>query len=196
MNLQQTLDLYGGGRGSGCNPEVGKCGRPKGSGTGKGSTAQHLADMIRSSGGFTYKPASHRSPHIGFAVAITKEFERVLTIKTSTAVRIKAVLDEYKDALKKDPRAHVGGWYDEDSGKVVLDVSIVVRSKAEGMTLAKKYDQLAIFDLKKGKSLRTGIKRKLGVAAAGEKKLVRFDFERGATAEEISTFLKDLGKKK
>jgi len=37
MNLQQTIevfDLYFGGPGSGCNPEVGKCGRPKGSGDG------------------------------------------------------------------------------------------------------------------------------------------------------------------
>lgn len=28
MNLQSTISIYGGGPGSGCNPEAGKCGRP------------------------------------------------------------------------------------------------------------------------------------------------------------------------
>ncbi len=29
MNISSTISLYGGGPGSGCNPEVGKCGRPE-----------------------------------------------------------------------------------------------------------------------------------------------------------------------
>lgn len=29
MRLESTLSIYGGGPGSGCNPEVGKCGRPE-----------------------------------------------------------------------------------------------------------------------------------------------------------------------
>lgn len=30
MNLSQTIEIWGGGPGSGCNPQVGRCGRPQG----------------------------------------------------------------------------------------------------------------------------------------------------------------------
>lgn len=43
MNLQQTLDILAGGPGSGCNPDVGVCGRPAGSGMAHQQTSR-LAD--------------------------------------------------------------------------------------------------------------------------------------------------------
>ncbi len=45
MNLAATISLYGGGPGSGCNPEVGKCGRPSlGNWDQKGSTKAFHSD--------------------------------------------------------------------------------------------------------------------------------------------------------
>ena len=35
MNLQSYIEIYGGGPGSGCNPDAGHCGRPPGSGEGQ-----------------------------------------------------------------------------------------------------------------------------------------------------------------
>jgi len=56
--------------------------------------------------------------------------------------------------------------------------------------LAKKHEQLAIFDLKNQKVIETGIKRKI---AASEDKMVRVDFDREATPEEIADLLNKLG---
>lgn len=47
MNLASTISIYAGGPGSGCNPEVGKCGRKKGSGSGEkpGRDLKTLTDL-------------------------------------------------------------------------------------------------------------------------------------------------------
>lgn len=44
MNLAATIELFGGGPGSGCNPEKGKCGRPAGYGTG---SKLHMKQSIK-----------------------------------------------------------------------------------------------------------------------------------------------------
>src|SRR5438309_4808215 len=44
MNLQATIELYGGGPGSGCNPDVGRCGRPTGSGKQGGVAVQWMRE--------------------------------------------------------------------------------------------------------------------------------------------------------
>jgi hypothetical protein len=47
LNLFATIELYGGGEGSGCNPEVGKCGRPPGSGKPpEVTTAEHVPAVV------------------------------------------------------------------------------------------------------------------------------------------------------
>ena len=39
-------------------------------------------------------------------------------------------------------------WHDQDSWNVFLDLSIVEKSKKKAVEIAKKYDQIAIYDLK------------------------------------------------
>jgi hypothetical protein len=75
MNLSTCMDLYlpaivGGGEGSGCNPEVGKCGRPPGSGKGVGTArpyAQKLLDLQKS-----LRDSS--SPPVGWAGAGSEKY--------------------------------------------------------------------------------------------------------------------------
>lgn len=54
MNLKQTIDIYGGGPGSGCNPEVGKCGRPLGSGKGGSNYLMESFDVLKTKGNWTH----------------------------------------------------------------------------------------------------------------------------------------------
>jgi hypothetical protein len=55
--------------------------------------------------------------------------------------------------LLGEPHHYMGGWHDPQSGKVFLDVSIHVNSAQEAEALCKKHDQIAYFDLNRGKSV-------------------------------------------
>lgn len=59
MNLASIIELYGGGPGSGCNPEVAdpRCGRPSGSGS-TGGPSKEVRDYVES-----YKPVFQNAAH-------------------------------------------------------------------------------------------------------------------------------------
>lgn len=148
-----------------------------------------LLDRIDHDGGFTVSSVG-LSPKSGYALSISPDNERILDMKTLTTGKMNRILRQYEPILKKEPRAHVGGWRDPVSGKVFFDVSIVTKNKSEAMALAKKHNQLAIYDLKHGKTINTGVKRQLEQKESKKKKLVRFEFGRHASAESIVNALK------
>lgn len=59
------------------------------------------------------------------------------------------------DALSK-PGAHIGVWKDSATGKVYLDVSNNVRGRGAAIKAGKAANQIAIYDVKRGKEVRTG----------------------------------------
>jgi SPP1 gp7 family putative phage head morphogenesis protein len=106
----------------------------------------HLFSDALSKGGFTYKPQTNYEPKAGFAVSPFPELSWATPVKDFKITDIGDYVDRNKEALAKQ-FYYVGGWYDSDTGKVVLDVSIVTPTEKMGRAIAEKYDQKAIFDL-------------------------------------------------
>jgi hypothetical protein len=98
-------------------------------------------------GGFTYQPKLHSEPDHGFAVSPYPERSFAKPAKDFTAADLKAYVLKNK-AMFDDPHNYVGGWNDPESGKVFLDISVVNEDQKAAEALARKSDQIAIFNLK------------------------------------------------
>jgi hypothetical protein len=113
-------------------------------------TFQDLADQANENGGFTYNPTADTMPETGFAVSIFKNLEVKLDHNQLSAFDIVNYMTRNMTTLK-NTSACLGGWKNE--GRWYLDISVVVGTKAEALTLAKENNQLAIFDLGRGESI-------------------------------------------
>lgn len=58
--------------------------------------------------------------------------------------------------LLLDPRNNIGLWYDDKDDLLYLEVSAVMPDKEEAISLAERYNQKEIFDLKRGESIVIG----------------------------------------
>ena len=124
-------------------------------------------------GGSTINLATGQAVKEGFAVAVSKDFEKVLDRPTITPDDIDAYKKEHADFLSKNPNAVVGTWV--DNGKTYIDISIVTPNQEEAMKIGKKNKQLAIFDLGKMESVEVP-KEEMAAPreeAKGEKQLRR-----------------------
>lgn len=123
-----------------------------------------VADAKVPDGGFSRNPIHDTSPTSGYMVSYEANGRnnKVVSwdkLKTShLAAHAKANED-----LLQDPSNFQGGWNDPETGLVHLDISRNVQDKDEAIALAKKNNQIAIFDLKTFSSIPTG--------GTGEKKL-------------------------
>ena len=138
---------------------------------------KQLVTKLKTTGGFTYEPAQNKSPKSGFAVSAYKHLEVVLNAKQLSVKAVKGFYDRAAETLKKDPLAHMGGWFDKVSGKIFLDVVQIHKAVGGAMEQAKQLKELAIFDLGKMAEIR------LQNAAPGGR--VSFIFPRGVSAEEM-----------
>ena len=108
-------------------------------------------------GGFTYQAVLKSSPTTGYAVSPFKDAEQSWNL--SEFKDRKQGIEAIKGYLRKnqakfdDPKVHLGGWNDPQSGKVFLDLSKVVQDEGEAFTMAKAANQLAVFNLGKMESL-------------------------------------------
>src|SRR5581483_2604197 len=95
-------------------------------------------------GGFSVNPADGSDVRTGYAVAVHPEYERIYDGRV-TSNDLHGYIERAKDALSLPGRV-LGGWCDPATGRVYLDVSVVVPDLSEAMALARETDQLAIFD--------------------------------------------------
>ncbi|WP_235926359.1 hypothetical protein [Actinokineospora pegani] len=102
-------------------------------------------------GGFTVDPATGAAVTGGYAVSVDPYCEHIFD-QPVTAEDLAAYLVTAHRALRL-PRRVLGGWRDPDSGRVHLDVSVVVPTLAEALELGRSAGQLAVFDLAAGKSI-------------------------------------------
>jgi hypothetical protein len=51
------------------------------------------------------------------------------------------------------PGHYLGGWHDPDSGKVFLDIAIVIKTAKEARKLVMEHDQIGYFDLASKKTI-------------------------------------------
>lgn len=103
-------------------------------------------------GGFSVDPRTGDDVRTGYAVAVHPEHERVLAHPVGIGDLIAYVV-QVADALALPGRVF-GGWRDPQTGSVYLDVSAIVADYSDAVALARKTDQIAIFDLTAGESVR------------------------------------------
>ncbi len=87
------------------------------------------------------------NPKTGYFVATTNNIFDIITNKEIRQVKRQAKEQEKKMRQK----AHLGYWKDKD--KHYLDVSFYKKSRDKAMSLAKTFDQLAVFDCKAKESV-------------------------------------------
>jgi hypothetical protein len=102
-------------------------------------------------GRFTVDPATGAAVTDGYAVSVDPYYERTYD-RPVTADDLAHYLTTAQRAFTL-PRRVLGGWRDPDSGRVHLDVSVVVPTLAEALELGHSAGQLAVFDLAAGKSV-------------------------------------------
>ncbi|OKI38876.1 hypothetical protein A6A25_01345 [Saccharothrix sp. CB00851] len=102
-------------------------------------------------GGFTVDPTTGADVTAGYAVSVDPYWERVHEHPV-TADDLAAYLATARRAFAL-PRRVLGGWRDPNSGRIYLDVSVVVPTLAEALELGRSAGQLAVFDLTARKSI-------------------------------------------
>lgn len=112
-----------------------------------------LVDDLGENGGFTYNPTSDSSPEKGFVLSVYPERERTVPLDELTPEAVEQYLADNADLLAKDD-VYFGGWVDTDKSMVYFDCSIVVQERSEADKLARRFEQLAYFDLGECEEIR------------------------------------------
>jgi hypothetical protein len=102
--------------------------------------AQQAIELLSQDGGFSLSITGN-TPHDGAMVSIYPQYERQLA--TVSESDIAQYLFDHLDVLSL-PGHYLGAWI--DSGTVYLDVSINAPLD-KALDLARRYSQLAVFDL-------------------------------------------------
>ena len=105
-----------------------------------------LLNQVLTTGGATIKPNLSLFTGKGYAVAVSKVFERVIPLD-GDARNLQALFNGHLTELRfaaASRGAYIGAWVFE--GKLYLDLSEVVQNKAKAVDLGLKRGQLGIFD--------------------------------------------------
>jgi hypothetical protein len=112
--------------------------------------------MAKDQGGaFSIDTKSGEAPKTGYMVEARPE-SRIYLNHEATPEDLQKFHDDNREYLAEHPDLHVGGWYDADKGKNELNISARTEDKNRAIDLAKKLDQVAIYDLNKGEPIETG----------------------------------------
>jgi hypothetical protein len=109
------------------------------------NTSQLLNQILRN-GGITVKPNLVEYTGKGYGIAISKRFEKIIDLSGDSG-QLQALFNEALTELRfvaHSRGAYIGAWL--DSGKLYLDVSEVLDSKAKAIDLGLRRGQLGIFD--------------------------------------------------
>ena len=123
-----------------------------------GNRGGGLAEKALKEGGFTYNPVrikNRTAPSRGFALSVQKDKETAFDV-TVPREQLKKKIVEFvrknKDMIKEKGN-FLGGWYDDKTKKIYIDISQVVDNRAKAVAAARKANQLAIYDLGRGKTI-------------------------------------------
>jgi predicted GNAT family acetyltransferase len=112
--------------------------------------AQKAADIAKTQGGgFTIDPRTGEVPKTGYQIEAAPE-QRVTLDHPATAKDIQEFANKNRDLLDKHPELHVGGYGNE------LNISAKVDSLEAAKQVAKKLDQISVWDNAKGEEVKTG----------------------------------------
>ena len=117
------------------------------SGDARGSDYNALVERLaQPDGGFTYQPVTDEMPTRGFAMSPYPDRSFAKPVGEITPDDIIDFAEKNADLLLSDNH-FMGAWHDPASGKVFLDVSMVLDDEAEASRVAVEKDQIAYFDL-------------------------------------------------
>jgi hypothetical protein len=117
-----------------------------------------LLNQVLTTGGATVKPNLKPYTGKGYAVAISKRYEKIIPLDGDSGA-LQGLFNEALTDLRfaaASRGAYIGAWIDQ--GKLYLDLSEVMDSKAKAIDLGLKRGQLGIFSFETGLTidLRTG----------------------------------------
>jgi hypothetical protein len=117
-----------------------------------------VLDTIRQNpGGFSVTPKG-KTPTNGFMVSVPGR-TRIISesdLKGPNGARIIQDYAQQHSDILRQPGAHIGGWTDHASGKTYLDVSQNIKDQDKAISTGKAHNQIAIWDVKNSKEIRTG----------------------------------------
>jgi len=135
-----------------------------------GSKFEKIKKLVKSleepDGGFTYNPVTGSEPKEGFAVSVFEGKSWAINAKELSFVKLAQYVDKHRETLKLKGN-YFGGWHNPASGMIFFDVSRVVRIHGDARRLAKEHDQIAYFDLARGRSITVNKDAKSGGAVGG-----------------------------
>jgi len=114
-----------------------------------------LARVQNPDEGFTITASTMKTATKGIAVAIAPTASFHKKVKDTRPEDIDAWIKEHAAELAK-PNRCIGGWHDPQTGDLWLDVSMTFSSMKRAKTIAVANNQIAVYDLKTGKSVDTG----------------------------------------
>jgi hypothetical protein len=112
--------------------------------------SETLKQMLDKNGGFSYQPVLHSSPKDGYMVSPYPEREHVIDEKVVSRRQLRKYMIKNADVLSKTDH-YFGAW--KDNEKVYLDISVRHENQDSAVVAAKQHKQLAIFDVKNGKTI-------------------------------------------
>lgn len=116
-----------------------------------------LAKIKANPSGFSLRP-NGQAPRSGYMVALPGHTQ-IVTESDLNGPNAHEVLRQYgmnhADVLSAKG-AHIGGWTDKATGKTYLDVSHNFRNREAAIKAGKARNQIAIYDVKRNKDIRTG----------------------------------------
>ena len=133
-----------------------------GSGSGGGTPAEALIQSIHDSGGFTYDPRTGGLIKVGdvqgVAVAVPHT-EQIVgrgaeVSREEFTAGVADVVEKYGDQLGKG--AFLGGWYSEERGAYMVELTEVVKDRSAAIRLGIERNQEGVFDLGTGEYIPTG----------------------------------------
>lgn len=112
-----------------------------------------LLSRLKNDGGFTYDVVHDDSPTKGFVVSTSLSNERIFKPGEIDESTVQKYMDDHDAIFKSDPTARLGGWLNEKTGEIYLDVSHVIDDKEQALNLAKAHKQEAIYDISAGQTV-------------------------------------------
>lgn len=111
-----------------------------------------LSDIERD-GGSTRSFKDHSAPEKGKGLYVVSFREPTLVSETtSLEVVVQFIMDAKASGMANDS-TNLGGWRDENTGLLHLDISVVLPCRESATILGKAMGQLAIYDIDSGESL-------------------------------------------
>jgi|GEM_PF-1970390 len=126
--------------------------------------AQKWADLGQkikeNRGGFTIDPDTLELQSGGYFTAISLDTEFRVDISQSdrkVGQDVRDYLIRTRQLIRENPQAFLGGWVDEDTKELVLDISYRTDNPQDALDLARRGGQKAIFDANTFRTIRTDV---------------------------------------